>query len=190
MFHSPDSLLHICRGGFFMQLLNTNNLFQVVQSVIIIYMPRRVILMTKNIGKDIYGFDYVDVKTMSFYEIVSEMSGIALQTGLSINDEEALRHELEKDDKYVELQNELRSRHGKQDYKRISILLIKQKILNRRLEMARRERDRFENKYVETRYEININIAHDIGCDILVYLDMIKSVEAELLKLGVVRIDN
>lgn len=146
--------------------------------------------MTKNIGEEIYGFDYVDVKAMSFDEIVSEMAGLALQTGINFREEEALQHELEKHDKYIELQNELRSRHGKQPYKHISISLIKVRILNRRLALARRERNRFENKYVATRDEINVNIAHDIGCDILVYLDEIKNVEDELLKLGVVRIDN
>lgn len=149
--------------------------------------------MAKNIGKEIYGFDYVDVEKMSFNEIVNEMSGIALQTGVSINDEEALQYELGNNTKYIEfsdLQNELKRRHGKQDYERISILLIKEKVLNRRIEIARHDRDRFEDKYVATKDEININIAHDISCDILIYLDEIKSIKAELLKLGVVRIDN
>lgn len=145
--------------------------------------------MTKNIGKEIYGFDYVDVKAMSFDEIVNEMAGIASQTIVSINDEEALQQNLKKSFEYRELQNELRNRHGKQPYERISILLIKQKILDRQLEMSRRERDRFENKYVTTKDEININIAQDISCDILIYLDEIKSIKSELLKLGVVRID-
>lgn len=146
--------------------------------------------MTKNIGEEIYGFDYVDTKTMSFYEIVSVMSGIALQTGVNINEYEALQHELKKHNKYIELQNELRSRHGKQPYERISILLIRERILDRRIEIARQDRNRFENKYVATKDEININIAQDISCDILIYLDEIKSIKAELLKLGVVRIDN
>lgn len=146
--------------------------------------------MTKNIEKEIYGFDYVDTKMMSFHEIVSEMSGIALQTGINFREEEALQRELEKHNKYIELQNELRNRHGKQPYERISILLIKERILDRRIELARHDRNRFENKYVATKDEININIAQDISCDILIYLDEIKSIKAELLKLGVVRIDN
>lgn len=146
--------------------------------------------MTKNIDKEIYGFDYIDVKAMSFDEIVSEMAGIASQTIVSINDEEVLQQNLKKSFEYRKLQNELRNRHGKQPYERISILLIKQKILNRQLELSRRERDRFENKYVTTKDEININIAQDISCDILIYLDEIKSIKSELLKLGVVRIDN
>lgn len=146
--------------------------------------------MTKNIGKELYGFDCVEAKMLSFYEIVSEMSGIALQTGINFREEEALQHKLEKHDKYIELQNELRSRHGKQPYERISILLIKERILDRRIEIARQDRNIFENKYVATKDEININIAQDISCDILIYLDEIKSIKAELLKLGVVRIDN
>ena len=146
--------------------------------------------MTKNISKEIYGFDYDDVKMMSFYEIVSEMSAIAMQTGVNINDEEALQQKLKKSFEYRELQNELRSRHGKQPYERISILLIKERVLNRRIEIARHDRNRFENKYVATNDEININIAQDIQCDILNYLDEIKSIKAELFKLGVVRIDN
>lgn len=146
--------------------------------------------MTENIKEDIYGFDYVEVETMSFYEIVSEMAGIALQTGINFNEDEALQHELEKHDKYIELENELRNRHGKQPYERISILLIKERILDRRIEIARQDRNTFENKYVATKDEININIAQDISCDILIYLDEIKSIKAELLKLGVVRIDN
>ena len=146
--------------------------------------------MTKNIGKYIYGFDYVEVEMMSFYEIVSEMAGIALQTGMKFNEDEALQHELEKYDKYIDLQNELSRRHGKQPYKRISILLIKERILDRRIEIARHDRNRFENKYVATKDEININIAQDIQCDILNYLDEIKSIKSELYKLGVVRIDN
>lgn len=146
--------------------------------------------MTKNIGKKIYGFDYVEAETMSFYELVSKMSGIALQTGVNINEEEALQHKLEKHYKYIELENELRNRHGKQPYERISILLIKERILDRRIELARQDRNTFENKYVATKDEININIAQDISCDILIYLDEIKSIKAELLKLGVVRIDN
>ena len=144
--------------------------------------------MTKNISKEIYGFDYDDVKAMSFYEIVSEMSAIAMQADVDINDEEALQHELEKD-KYIELQNELRSRHGKENYERISILLIKERILYWRIEILQQDRKRFENKYAATEDEININIAYDLTCDILNYLYEIKSIKAELLKLGVVRID-
>lgn len=185
MYQTPDSLLHICSGVFLCNAL----LKSLVSNILVcytVYIQEGGSIM----HKEIYGFDYDDVSRMSLNEIVIEMTSMAVQADVGIADEELLQDKLDGLKDYRTLKNELTNRYGASFVKTGCILLIKENILLRRIEIAREDRNKFENKYIDTREEININIAQDISCDLLIYLDGLKNVKGRLKKLGVADIEN
>lgn len=133
--------------------------------------------------------EFMDIHNMSDREIISEMDIVLTSTTNAENKTDYLEDRAERSAQYERYAIELSNRDEVKFNKKTIPLWVKEYGITRRIDLLRHDRTVFENKYVATNDEININIAQDITCDILMYLDEVKNVKSELKKLGVGNID-